>query len=207
MPVDLAAMLTPGAVALVTQECQGAVVGEQSLLPELAAEARRVAVPNIARLASAARAVGVPVVHCVAVRRADGLGASTNAPLFTALARSGVPLLAGTPATTVAPEIGPDPRDVVLQRLHGVGPMADAGLDSLLRNLGVRTIVAVGVSVNIGLTDLVVSAVNAGYAVVLPADAVAGVPPSYAADVLRHTLRLLATVVGTGDVLSHWRTP
>ena len=47
-------------------------------------------------------------------------------------------------------------------RWHGVGPMGGTDLDAILRNLGVTTIVAVGVSVNIAITNLVMDAVNAG---------------------------------------------
>ena len=49
-------------------------------------------------------------------------------------------------------------------------------LDPVLRNLGIRTIVAAGVSVNVALTNLVFDGVNVGYQVVVPRDAVAGLP-------------------------------
>lgn len=49
-------------VAIVTQELQGAVVGPDAGLAALAEEARRVALPNIARLLPAARAAGYRVV-------------------------------------------------------------------------------------------------------------------------------------------------
>jgi len=46
----------------------------------------------------------------------------------------------------------------------------------VLRNLGIRTIVAAGVSVNVALSNLVFDGVNVGYQVVVPRDAVAGLP-------------------------------
>lgn len=48
-------MLDPATTALVTQECQGGVIEPQAGLPLLAEEARREAIPNIARLLGAAR--------------------------------------------------------------------------------------------------------------------------------------------------------
>ena len=54
--------------------------------------------------------------------------------------------------------------------------MGGTDLDAILRNLGVTTIVAVGVSLNIAIPNLVMDAVNAAYRVVLPRDAVAGLP-------------------------------
>ena len=41
--------------------------------------------------------------------------------------------------------------DLVLPRLHGLSPFQGTELDSILRNLGVRTIVGVGVSVNVAI--------------------------------------------------------
>ncbi len=50
----------------------------------------------------------------------------------------------------------------------------------------------------------VFDAVNAGYEVVVPRDAVAGLPPSYVDAVFEHTLGLLATVTTTAEVLDVW---
>jgi len=74
----------------------------------------------------------------------------------------------------------------------------------VLRNLGVTTIVATGVSLNVAIPDLVMDAVNAGYEVVLPRDAVAGVPADYAAALIDNTLALLATVTTTDASIEAW---
>ena len=68
------------------------------------------------------------------------------------------------------------------------------------------TIVGVGVSVNVGMTNFVMDAVNAGYRFVLPRDAVAGVPADYADAVIDNTLSLLATVCTTDDVVAAWES-
>jgi nicotinamidase-related amidase len=62
----------------------------------------------------------------------------------------------------------------------------------------------VGVSVNIAIQNLTFDAVNAGYQVVLPVDAIAGTPRAYAEQVFEHTLRNVATLVSTDDVLRAW---
>jgi nicotinamidase-related amidase len=203
MPEELADLVHPSRTALVLQELQNGVVGARSVLPALA-EAAAAAIPNAARLAKAARAAGVPVVHCLAVRRADGRGSNTNARLFMAVRKSPVTLLPGSEDAAVVPEIGVEDTDVVLTRMHGLGPMAGTDLDPVLRNLGVRTIVGAGVSVNVGITNFVMDAVNAGYDFVLPRDAVAGVPRDYADAVIDNTLSLLATVVSSDDVVNAW---
>ncbi|MGZ4683685.1 MAG: isochorismatase family protein [Acidimicrobiales bacterium] len=204
MALDLTELIDPAHTAIVTQECQGAVIGSHAALPQLAESAHRVAVPNIARLVRAARAVDVPVVHCLAMRRDDGKGSNHNARLFMGVLKSGVPLRPGTEAVEVIPEIGVEPGDVQLSRLHGLGPMGGTDLDAVLRNLGVTTVVGVGVSVNVGMLNFVMDAVNAGYQFVMPRDAVAGVPEEYATAVLDNTISLLATLPTTDEVLAAW---
>ncbi|MGE2815997.1 cysteine hydrolase [Mycobacterium heidelbergense] len=200
---DLAA---PAHTAIVTQECQGAVIGPHAGLAALAKEARRVALPNIVRLLPVARAAGVRVVHCLVQRRPDGLGSSHNAKIF-ALGRGEVDIVPGTPGAAVLPELGPEPTDLVLSRWHGVGPMGGTDLDAVLRNLGVSTIVVVGVSLNIAIPNVVMDAVNAAYRVVVPRDAVTGIPTNYGEAIIDNTLSLLATITTTDDLLGVWTQP
>ena len=204
MPIDLAALLDPRHTAIVTSEVQNGVVGEPSALPALAEAARSEMLPNLVQLLPVARQAGVQVVHCTAYRREDGKGANRNARLFHGVRKSPVSLRPGTDAVELLRELGPEPEDIVLTRTHGLNPMGGTDLDPVLRNLGVTTIVPTGVSVNVAITNLVMDAVNAGYDVVLPRDAVAGLPQDYADAVIDNTLALLATVVTTTDLLEAW---
>lgn len=203
MAIDLAHLLDPAHCALVTQECQGGVIGSESALPQLAEAAAPIR-PNLGRLAAAARTAGVPVIHNLAARRPDGMGANTNARLFHGVAKSPVKLLVGTPASQVVPELGPEATDFQITRLHGLGPFAGTDLDAILRNLGVTTIVGVGVSINVGMTNFVMDAVNLGYQFVLPRDAAAGLPADYADAVIDNTLALLATITTAAEVVEVW---
>lgn len=204
MPLDLRALLDPAHTAVVTQECQKGVLGDGGPFPQLVEAARAELIPNGARLLKAARAADVSVIHAIAARRPDGLGYNTNARLFGAVRKTGVVLELGTAATEVIDEFDPQPSDLTSVRMHGIGPMWGTDLDPFMRNLGVRTVIAVGASVNIGISNLVMDAVNAGYQVVLPRDAVAGVPKEYADSVIDNTLSLLATVTTTDDVIGAW---
>ncbi len=200
---SLAELVDPGHTAVVTSEVQNAVVGDQSAVPELAAAAAPM-VERLAVLCGAARQAGVRVIHATAARRHDGAGSNTNARLFRAVRKAPVALLPGTPAVEVVAALGADPGDVVLSRLHGLNPMAGTDLDPVLRNLGVTTVVVTGVSVNVAVTNLVMDAVNHGYQVVLPRDAVCGIPADYAEAVIDHTLSLLATVTTVDDLVVAW---
>ena len=205
MPMPaLADLVRPDRCALVTQEVQGAVVGPNAGLPQMAEAARVEALPNIGRLLESARTAGVHVVHCVVEKRSDGKGSNENCRLFQAGKKMTMDLTAGGEGATVLPEFGPEPTDLVLSRTTGLGPMGGTDLDSVLRNLGVTTIVGVGVSVNVAIPNFVMDAVNRGYWFVLPRDAVAGVPREYAEMVIDNMLSLLATVTHTDDVIEAW---
>ncbi|GGS28658.1 isochorismatase [Streptomyces nojiriensis] len=197
--------LDPATTALLTVECQNGVVGEESALPELAKEARDSGMlERVAALVDAARGAGVQVLHAVAERRPDGLGANTNARLFRAAERLPVRQLTGSRAVEVAAPIVVADRDLVVRRLHGLSPMAGTDLDPLLRNLGIRTLVVTGVSANIAIPNTVFDAVNLGYRVVVPADAIAGVPASCTAEVIRNSLALVAAITTAEELLMQW---
>jgi nicotinamidase-related amidase len=205
VPLDLRDLVAPGHTALVLHEVQNGVVGERTALPALAEVAAGVGlIDHCAQLAAAARTVGVPVVHCTAVTRDDMLGANRNARLFMGVRKSPVALSPGSDAVQPPAAIGVDPGDLLLPRHHGIGPMGGTELDAILRNLGVTTIVGVGVSLNIGMQNFVFDAVNLGYQFVMPRDAVAGVPEEYGEAVVEHTLSLLVTLTTTADVIAVW---
>jgi nicotinamidase-related amidase len=206
VPLDLAALVDPKHTALVTQECQQGVIGEKSALPELAAGVARVGmIGNAAALVAAARAAGVRIVHCTAHRRRDGFGANRNARLFQYMARSERPLLPDSEAASLVPELGAEPEDLVIPRLHGLSPFQGTELDWVLRNEGVTTIVGIGVSVNVAIQNLAFDAVNASYQVVIPRDAVAGFPAEYVEMVFAHTLGAIASLTTTQALLDVWR--
>lgn len=206
MTFDLAAHCPPASSALVVFECQEGVVLPTGHLPGLAAavEAGDV-IEHIAALQEAARTNGVPVFFCAVRRRADGVGNPFNTPLEQRLrARAGD---AGT-----VPEMGPivealapRPGEVVVERQHGLTGFYESGLDAYLRNCGVRTLVLTGVSVNLGILGTAIEAVNRGYRVVVPTDAVAGDPPEYAEQALRYSVRNVAFLSTSDEIAAIWR--
>ena len=204
MPLDLRRLVDPSHTAFVTQECQRGVMGDLSQLPELAKNAQD-ALPRIAALTRAARDAGVTVVHCTAEQRADGRGGNTNARIFQYMAKTPVRLIAGTPAAEIVPEIAVHESDIVLGRLHGLSPFQGTELDYVLRNLGVTTIVGAGVSVNVAIQNFAFDAVNSGYQMVIPRDAVAGFPREYVEAVFANTLGAVATLVTSEELAAAWR--
>lgn len=205
MPVSLSDLAAPDTCAVLTMEIQRGVVGDLSSFPQLAEAAERAGVvPNTVKVLSAARRLHVPVVHCTAEFRADRSGTTINCQLVAAALRNPDHLLEGTAATELMPGLGPEPGDLVSARLHGVSPFTGTSLDTWLRNLGVRTVIATGVSVNLGILGLAIEAVNLGYRVVIPRDTVAGLPADYAEAVLATTLPLISTLTTADELIGVW---
>jgi len=209
MAAELSTLINPANTALLTMEVQGATMGAQAVLPmlrDVAGEHGTVAA--IARACNAARAAGVRVVHCVAEERADRAGSKINSRLQSVSAKMAGPgrtaLEVGTAGAQVVPELGPHPDDIVVGRLHGITPFINTSLDQILRNLGVTTVIATGVSLNVGVLGLTMNAVDLGYQVVIPTDAVAGVPYDYGQTLLANTFAMLATLTTVDDVINAW---
>jgi biuret amidohydrolase len=204
---ELRELIRPDRTALVLQELQNGVVGDGSAFPELARAAAAIGViPASVRLATAARAAQVSVIHATAENLPGGFGLNRNARLFELASKRGAENLPGTDAVRPVPGLC-QPGDVVLPRYHGLSPLTGGPLDSLLRNASVTTLVLAGVSLNVAIPNLAFDAVNRSYQVVVAADAVAGTPVEYGAEVLRHTLRLIATVITADDIVAAWSMP
>ena len=197
-------LVHPDRTALVFQELQRGVVGEESALPALAEAARDVGViPNASRLAAAARFAAVPVIHATAENLPGGFGVNRNARLFAGTRRAGGENAPHSSSVEPMPGLYEE-GDLLLPRYHGLSPMTGGPLDSLLRNSGITTIVVAGVSLNVAIPNLVFDAVNRSYQVILVVDAVAGTPRDYGDQVIEHCLRLLATVATTEEVVKAW---
>jgi nicotinamidase-related amidase len=205
MSIDLSELVSPSHTAVLTMEVQRAVVGDLSKIPELARAAGETGVvPNIARLLATARPLHIPVIHCLAAFRADRAGTVVNCALVGSVLRNPAHMLTGSPEAELVPELGPEPGDLVSTRFHGVSPFIGTSVDPWLRNMGIRTVVATGVSVNLGVLGLAIEAVNFGYRVVVPRDAVTGVPADYVDALLANTFPMIATLSTTDDVLDAW---
>jgi len=137
-------------------------------------------------------------------RPAADRSSNRRAPLFARL----LPALDHwTPdhrATQVIPEIGVGPDDLVRQRNTGLSPTHGTETFKLLRNVGVRTIVIAGISVNVAIPVAATEATDEDFDVLIPRDAVAGAPAAHVESVLQHTLAFIATLCTVDDLLAGW---
>ena len=94
----------------------------------------------------AARAAQSTVLHGIVVRRPDGGGVTINCRLFGVTRKSGARDSRRKRSRALIPEFGPADTDYLVPRYHGVSLFHDSELHSLLRSLGVQTVVLLGVS-------------------------------------------------------------
>ena len=204
MPIDLRSHLEPSQSALIVFECQENLLGPQSMLPGLAASAQKAELlRHIQLVLEAGRRVGVPVFFCTARTRSDGLGGART-PLMDRLGERAPDIDAQPVDTSVVEEIAPEEGDVVIERSHGLSAFHETSLDPFLRSLATRTVVLMGISLNIGIFGTALEAVNRGLRVVLPRDCTVSDPPEYAEAILRYSIRHLAYLSESAEIAGIW---
>jgi biuret amidohydrolase len=187
--------LDPTTTAVLTMELQRGVCGDLASMPALrdAVVERRVEA-NAARLLDAARTAGSVVAHCTFSLLPDRAGTDMTLPLMWAARKKADYLLVGSESVELLPALGPDPADLHFDRHHGVSPFGGTALHGELTARGVKTVVVTGVSLNVGVIGTAVEAVNAGYRVIVPRDAVVGLPVAFGDAVLDNAIVALATI-------------
>jgi nicotinamidase-related amidase len=189
------------ALAVVCVECQNGVLGPASVLPQLATDAGDL-VTKLRRLLGAARGAGIRVVHATYEGTFGGRQVGT-ARLWRALGPATTDWEPGSQATQVLPELLA-PIDLVLPRHHGLFPTAGSELLPVLHNLGVRTVVLTGVSLNLALPHTAGDITQAGFNLVVPRDAVGGTPAEYGEQVLANTIALLGRITTVDALVAEW---
>ena len=198
-------LVSPGRAAIITMEMQRGVIGDLSALRALADVVDQQDIPKrLGGMLDVARGAGLPVIHCRAAFRADRRGSYKNVPMVNHMLKNPDHMLIGEGASEVIPELGPAPDDLDSVRLHGMSPFIGTNLDPTLRSLGIETVIATGVSLNVGILGVVIEAINYGYHVVLVKDCVAGYPPEYAETVLEHSLARITTQTTAEELVALW---
>jgi nicotinamidase-related amidase len=199
-------VIEPASTAVLFVECQNGLLGEASVMRTIADAARPV-LPAMARLAAGARAAGARVVHLTYVPMAGNRSTNRRPPLFARLNDALGDWTADHPAVQPVDEIGVGPDDLVLPRHTGLSPTYGTETFNLLRNIGIKTVVLAGISVNVALPVAATEAADEDFDVVIASDAVAGSPPEHVESMMRHTLPFIATLRTVDELLAGWAVP
>lgn len=186
-------------VALIINEMQ---VGNMQLLPALGKEVeRRGTVKHIAKLAEKFREKNLPVFHTPAMHRADFADLKRNT-LISAMAYKAKAMIAGSEQAAYLPGLEPHASDLVSVRSSGLFCFQGTDLDARLRRMGVETIIAAGVSTNLGIPAIAFAATDLGYNVVVAEDCISSVDQAIHEMLIREQLRLVATITTSADVMA-----
>lgn len=118
-------------------------------------------VPNIRRLAEAARRSGVPVIFVN----------DAHLPVDPEMRIWGEHAMRGSEGSQVIDDLAPQPGDYVLEK-RVYSAFYETGLDLLLRSLGVDTVILTGLHTHMCVRHTAADAFFRGYKIVVPEDAV-----------------------------------
>lgn len=156
-----------GAMALLLVDLQQGTCGDAQPLRRQAFDMdfRQHTLPAAERALAAARGAGLEVIHTVIANlTTDGRDRSLD------YKRCGMGFAPGCRATEVIPELAPAPDELVLAKSSS-SPFSSTTLDYLLRNMGIRTLIVMGLLSDQCIDHTVKDAADRGYRVVCLEDA------------------------------------
>jgi len=154
-------------------------------------------VENTRAVLDAARTAGTPVFHSrIVVYPVPGLSGQ-NAPVFQMLAPDTFKI--GSWGAAIVDELTPADGEVVLDRTR-MSVFNGTGIDTMLRNLGIRSLIVVGAWTNMAVEHTVRDAADHGYEVSIVADATSSLSEEWQAAALGFALTNIATTTTTADV-------
>lgn len=157
--------------ALIIQDMQNDVIGERGAFAETGAPihaASQNVVANVARLADAARAAGVPVIHVHYIVEEGSVGLRPNAPLFAEIVETNA-LVRGSWGAAAIEGVEPVAGDHVVEKMRMNG-FYETRLDILLRGLGVDSLVISGCYTNMSIEHTARHGADAGYTITVVSD-------------------------------------
>ena len=156
---------------MIIQDLQNDVIIEGGAFADSGAPAHATAqnvVGNVADLAAACRAAGVPVIHIWYIVEPGAAGLKQNAPLFQGVKEADA-LVRGSWGAAPAEGLEPQDGDHVVEKMRMNG-FFETRLDILLRGLGADTLIITGAWTNMSIEHTARHGADAGYEVVVASD-------------------------------------
>jgi gluconolactonase len=163
--------ITPSSTAMIIQDLQNDVISEGGAFADSGAPkhaASQNVVANVAGLAKAARAAGIPVIHVHYIVEPGAPGLKLNAPLFRGVKGSNA-VVRGTWGAAPVAGLEPASGDLVVEKVRMNG-FFGTKLDSLLRGFGAETLIVTGAWTNMSIEHTARHAADAGYEVLVASD-------------------------------------
>jgi gluconolactonase len=189
--------------ALIIQDLQNDVIGEQGAFAGTGAPAHAASqnvVANVARLAEAVRAAGVPVIHVHYIVEAGAVGLRPNAPLFQGVV-DGNALVRGSWGAAAVEGVEPVAGDHVVEKMRMKG-FYETRLDILLRGLGVESLVIAGCYTNMSIEHTARHGADAGYTITVVSDGTSTTSDEWQHAALNYAMTNVGRVLTVDEVIA-----
>jgi gluconolactonase len=200
---DEVLQLDPKRSALIIQDLQNDVIIEGGAFADSGAPVHATAqnvVGNVADLAAACRAAGVPVIHVWYLVEQGAVGLRQNAPLFQGVKEADA-LVRGTWGAAPAEGLEAQDGDHVVEKMRMNG-FFETRLDILLRGLGADTIIVSGAWTNMSIEHTARHGADAGYEVVVPSDGTSTTGDEWQNAALNYAMTNVAKVATCAEIKS-----
>lgn len=193
--------LDPARCALLIQDMQNDVIAEDGAFASSGAPAHareQNVVQNVAGLADACRAHGIPVIHVWFVVEPGAPGLTLNCPLFEGLA-DGNALVRGT--WGAAPVAGLEPRDgdLIVEKMR-MSAWEGTRLETMLKALGRDVVLVTGAWTNMSIEHTARTGADKGYYMVVPEDCCSTMNADWHRASIGYALTNVAVVTNASEV-------
>ena len=189
--------LDPKTTAMIIQDLQNDVISEGGAFAGDGgydhAKSQNV-VENVARLAEAARSVGVPVIHVHYVVDPGAPGTKLNAGLYRAVKESNA-LVRGTWGAAAAPGVEPQQGDLVVEKMR-TSAFYNTRLMTLLQGFGTEAVIVTGAWTHMSIEHTARYGADAGYRMIVISDACSSINDEW------HNAGLNYALTAIGEVAS-----
>ena len=193
--------LDAGRTALVIQDLQNDVIIEGGAFADSGAPAHATAqnvVANVADLAAACRAAGVPVIHVWYIVEQGAPGLRLNAPLFRGVKEANA-LVRGSWGAAPVAGLEPQDGDHIVEKMR-MNAFYDTRLDILLRGLGADSLIITGAWTNMSIEHTARHGADAGYEVVVASDGTSTTGDEWQNAALNFAMTNVATVATCAEI-------
>lgn len=162
---------------------------------ELKCERAQKIIPNIRRLTESARKKGIPLIY----------SNDAHLQVDSELGKWGKHAMKGTKEAEVIPQLEPEKKDYILEKRVYSG-FFETGLDSLLRNLRVDTLILTGLHTHICVRHTAADAFFRGYKIKIPKDATEAFTEKDYTEGLRYLKEVYnAEITETDEIIKEWK--
>ena len=157
------------------------------------------AIGNLAQLAEACRAEGVPVIHVWFVVEPGAPGLTLNAPLFEGLVHANA-VVRGTWGAEPVPGLEPHPGDHVLTKVR-MSAWEGTPLETILKATGRDTVIVAGAWTNMSIEHTARTGADKGYVMIVPEDCCATMNADWHRASIEYAMKNVSTVTASPNII------